>query len=198
MDKPMDKKPLPTGNEPRKGYESLVNLGVIPEGLTVDSVALSSLARIELTEIEKLRSRALAPITTSSGLADDAISFEVETNIIPDKDVSDKLLFRAYEKNELVGYALVVIGWPDKGAWVIQHMIIDPERKGQGIGSGIVAAIEDFAIASEVESSSIYAIPIQKSGAGFWENKGYVDETQRHYLTVAGLDHELVVYRKKQ
>jgi ribosomal protein S18 acetylase RimI-like enzyme len=174
-----------------------MGLGKFDDTLRVDTVLLSQLARVELSEIEALRSRALASIESLIGMTNKPLSFEREMNVIPDKATSDKLLFRAYRGTVLVGYALVVIGWPSVGEWVIQHMIIDPDFRLLGIGSSIVRAIEEFADASEVEATSIFAIPLQESGTSFWNNMGYVDETSRHPITIGGLDHELVVYRKK-
>ena len=193
----MNKRPLPTGEEPPKGYESVVNFGVASDNLIIDSVVLSQLARIELSEIESLRMKALTPITRLRGLADGAWTFEAESSIIPNRSASEKLLFRVYHGKELVGYALVIIGWPDKGEWVIQHVIVDPDHRNQGIGSTIVAAVEESAVSAEVEVTRIFAIPIEENGTVFWNNIGYSDVTHRRHIEIAGLDHELIVYRKR-
>ena len=192
----MNKKTLPTGEEPPKGFESVVNLGISDDSLHVDSVVLSQLASIERSEIETLRAKALAPITTLTGLADGALAFEHEMNIIPNKNASEKLLFRAYLGKTLVAYALVIIGWPNNGEWVIQHMIVDPDHRLKGIGSSIVVAIEEFAVSAEVEATKIFAVPIQKSGTTFWRNMGYSDASDYHQFKIDTLGRELTVYRK--
>jgi GNAT superfamily N-acetyltransferase len=190
-------KPLPTGEEPPKGYESLVGLGVEDDAVRVNCVILSQLASIELAEIENMRAEALDSIKNLVGLTSESLSFEHETNILPNVSPSDKMLFRAYKGKALAGYALVVNGWPQPCSWVIQHMIINPSYRLQGVGTTIVAAIERYAQSSEVATTSIFAIPIEKSGLNFWGLAGYTVETSRHPIKVDNLDHELVVYRKE-
>jgi len=193
----MKKKTLPTGEEPPKGYESVINLGTIDDSLHIDSVVISQLAKIERSEIEALRSKALAPINTLIGLVDDTLTFEQELDIIPAKSSTEKLLFRAYLGKELVGYALVIIGWPERGEWVIQHMIVNPEHRLKGIGSSIVNGIEEYAISSEVEANSIFAVPIQESGTLFWNNMGYSKATGSIRFELDNLNHDLTIFRKE-
>jgi ribosomal protein S18 acetylase RimI-like enzyme len=190
-------KPLPTGDEPPKGYESIVNRKPQVEGLRVDCAFISQLARIERAEIEAMRKLAFSGIDTLVGLTNEVVPFEHELNVLPGKEGSDKLLFRAYQDKTLVGYALVVIGWPGKGEWVIQHLIINPTFRRQGVGSAIVRKVEKFALNSEVEATSIFAIPVEERGTRFWEDMGYAAETERHPATIAGLDHTLLLYRKE-
>jgi GNAT superfamily N-acetyltransferase len=151
---------------------------------------------MELAEIEQLRARALAAARNLVGFTNEPVSFEREVSIIPDRSASDKLLFRAYRGNSLLGYALVITGWPEAGDWVIQHMNIDPEHRGEGIGSNIVRKVEKFAASSEVEATRLFAIPVQKSGTGFWADMGYTSETGRHLISIDGLDHEVITYCK--
>jgi ribosomal protein S18 acetylase RimI-like enzyme len=193
----MPKKPLPTGEEPPRGYESILNKKKPVEDIRVDCAFISQLARIELAEIEAMRKRAFAGISSLVGLTNEVISFEREISILPGKEASDKLLFRAYQGKTLVGYALVVIGWPDKGDWVIQHLIIDPGFRLRGIGSNIVKKAEKFALNSEVEAARIFAIPLEERGARFWQDMGYVIESGRPPIKIANLDHELLIYRKE-
>lgn len=189
---------LPTGEEPPKGFETLVNNDPTPkDGLRIDCVFLSQLSAIELAEIETLRGKALDTISNLVGLSNEALSFENETNLIPDKSPSDKMLFRAYKDGWLAGYALVINGWPNPCEWVIQHMIIDPKYRLQGIGSTIVSTIEKYALSSEIEATSIFAIPLEKKGKDFWSFVGYTVEMHRRIIKIAGLNHELVIYRKE-
>jgi GNAT superfamily N-acetyltransferase len=188
---------LPTGDEAPKGYESVVNKRTQPSDLRVDCAFISQLARIELSEINAMRSRAFSGIDALIGLTSDVVSFEREISILPGKEASDKLLFRAYREKTLVGYALVVIGWPEKCAWVIQHLVIDPKSRQQGIGSTIVRKVEQFALDSEVVAASIFAIPLEESGVLFWRNLGYVEEVGRPSVKIDNLNHEPTLYRKE-
>jgi GNAT superfamily N-acetyltransferase len=193
----MPLRPLPTGEEPPKGYESIVNRKPQVDGLRVDCAFINQLARIERAEIETLRKLAFSGISSLAGLTNNVIPFEREISILPGAEVSDKLLFRAYQDKTLVGYALVVIGWPDKGGWIIQHLIINPDFRMQGVGSTIVRKVEKFALDSEVEAENIFAVPVEERGTQFWEDMGYVAEAGRLPIKVAHLDHELTLYRKE-
>jgi GNAT superfamily N-acetyltransferase len=193
----MPKKPLPTGEEPPKGYESILGKEPQVDALRIDCAFISQFARIELAEIDAMRRRAFAGISSLVGLTNELISFEQETGILSSRKASDKLLFRAYRDKSLVGYALVVIGWPKKGDWVIQHLVIDPQFRLQGIGSAIVKKVEKYALGSEVEATSIFAIPLQRTGMNFWQDMGYSMRTERYPLKIADLDHEVILYCKE-
>ncbi|MDR3037253.1 MAG: GNAT family N-acetyltransferase [Coriobacteriales bacterium] len=193
----MPQRPLPTGDEPPKGFESVMAAKPQTNGLRIDCAFISQLHRSEILEIEALRALALANVGSLVGLTNEIISFDHEISLLPGKQASDKLMFRAYRGKVLVGYALVVIGWPNPSEWVIQHLVINPEFRLQGIGTDIVKKIEDFAQRSEVDAASLFAIPLEERGTRFWEDIGYCVETGRHPLTFDGLDHELIVYRKE-
>ncbi|MDR3136564.1 MAG: GNAT family N-acetyltransferase [Coriobacteriales bacterium] len=192
----MVKKPLPTGEEPPRGYETLVRLQTA-ETLKVNLVTYTQLARTEKTAIENLRSRALSNIGAYIGLSNAPMTFEQEVQLIDGRANSDKMLARGYFGNMLAGYALIVLGWPEPSYWLIQHMIIDPTRRNLGIGTAILDNIERYALESEVDASSILAVPIQHSGKDFWKSHGFTAEAFRQHIKVANIDHEIVVYRKE-
>jgi ribosomal protein S18 acetylase RimI-like enzyme len=167
------------------------------EGLRVDCAFISQLAKIEFAEIEAMRKRAFAGISSLVGLTNDVLSFDREISLLPGKDASDKLLFRAYQDKTLAGYALVVIGWPEPGDWVIQHLVIDPGFRLQGVGSTIVRKVEKFALSSEVGMAGLFAIPLEEKGVLFWKDLGYVVASERVPVRIANLDHDLVIFCKE-
>lgn len=191
--------PLPTGEEPRKGFESIMDQSTKdPEEIIIDCVIVSQVAPLEVSEIEALRSKAFDIFTDHSGLARKPLSFNYETSIWPEgKTASDKVLFRAYKRKRLIGYALVIIGWPSPTEWTIQHLVIDPEMRLKGVGSSIVAKIEKYAKSAKVSATSIIAIPLEKKGSNFWDYNGYNNETHRQEIRIGGLDREVVVYKKE-
>lgn len=187
---------LPTGEEPPKGYETLEFNKVEDSNLRVDFVMLSHLARSEQAEIDALRNKALAPVQDYIGLSNEPLPLEREVGIIQDVDDSNKMFALVYKEKKLVGYSLVVIGWPEKCKWLIQHMIIDPDMRNQGIGTAIVRGIENYAQESEVAADAIFAVPIQESGKVFWQNNGYTVEAARFLIKISDADHEIIVYHK--
>ena len=189
------KKHLPTGDEPRKGYETLAEK---PEnsGLKVSFVMYTHLASTERAEIEALRGKALNLVHDYVGLTDEPLSLEKEASIIKDVADDNKMFALAYDNKKLVGYSLVVVGWPEPCKWLIQHMIIDPDMRQQGVGSTIVQSIEHHALESEVAADAIFAVPVQESGRQFWQARGYTVEASRFLIKAANTHHERVVYRK--
>jgi len=197
-EKQTSKKHLPTGEEPRKGYESLDEL---PEdsGFKVSFVMFKHLASSEHAEIEALRSKALERVQSQNylGFTHEPLSLERETNIIKDVSDDNKMFALVYVNNRLVGYSLVIVGWPEPCKWLIQHMIVDPDMRQMGIGSAIVRSIEQYALESDVAADAIFAVPVQESGKKFWQENGYTVEASRFLVTYAAADHELIVYHKE-
>jgi GNAT superfamily N-acetyltransferase len=190
-------KPLPTGEEPPRGYETVVHLDTVDDSIHVHGSLLSQLSRGELREIERLREKSFGRVREYLGLSDEPLAFAEEKDIIPNISTSDKMIFCARLNHQLVGYGFVVIGWPEPASWLIQHMIIDPDLRMKGIGSELVEKIELYALDSDIEATSIFAIPIQKSGIEFWHEHGYTKASEAHLVHFRSLDHELIIYSKE-
>jgi GNAT superfamily N-acetyltransferase len=190
------KRHLPTGDEPPKGYETLAFDKVEDDKPRVSFVLYSQLARSERAEIDELRTRAFAAVQEYLGLSNEPLTIEREVRIIDEVDDSNKMFALVFLNKRLVGYSLVVIGWPESCKWLIQHMIIDPAMRGRGIGTAIVRSIEQYAQESEVATNAIFAIPVQESGRKFWQDNGYTVEAQRFMVKGASVDHELIMYCK--
>lgn len=189
------KKHLPTGDEPPRGYETLVKT-VEENGIKVSFVMYSHLARSERAEIEALRSKSLDLVKNYTGLSNEPLSIEQEVCIIKDVPDTNKMFALVSLNKKLVGYSLIVIGWPKSHQWLIQHMIIDPDLRGQGIGTAIVNSVEQHAQESEVSADSILAVPVQESGRSFWQDMGYSVEAGRLPSMHTNVEHELIIYHK--
>jgi GNAT superfamily N-acetyltransferase len=188
---------LPTGEEPRKGFEALAQAKT-GDAIRVHGTFLSQLATSELHELEALRRKSFERAREHYiGLSNEPQSFEVECNIIDGKSASDKMLFRAWWGHDLVGYALLVIGYPANGQWLIQHMIIDPDIRLQGVGTALIDAVEHYAQDAALPSNHMFAIPLQKSGIDFWEQRGYHPCSTPQVVRVDMLDHEVNVFQKE-
>jgi GNAT superfamily N-acetyltransferase len=196
-EKLLTKKHLPTGEEPPKGYETLIKEEPDTGETTVQFVMYSHLARSERALIEALRNKSLEQVSQYTGLTNEPLSIEREVRIIEAVEDFNKMFALAYFEKRLVGYALVAIGWPKACQWLIQHMIIDPDMRQRGVGTALVKNIERCALESEVTADSICAVPIQESGRKVWQDNGYTGEAARFLMPVAGdVDHEIIVYHK--
>jgi len=188
---------LPTGNELPVGYEKLIeDLARKDAEIRVDRVAATQLTSIEIRELESIRKSAIERIREAVGNRGFEITFDREMNLWPArKSPSDKLLFRAYGEGMLMGYALVVRGWPGPRDWTIQHLIIDPELRMRGVGKTVIEAIE--ADARKAESiESIVAVPIVKENDTFWAFLGYEDGGTLKVILENGLEFDVGVFRK--
>ena len=190
---------LPTGNEPPKGYEPLIEaLGRERSDLRVDRVSATQLSSLEIRELELIRKRAIERVREAIGDRGFEITFDREMNLWPeDRSPSDKLLFRAYGAEDgLLGYALVVRIWPTEREWTIQHLIIDPDKRLHGVGAAIVRAIEDDALATTHSVDAIESVPLVDEGNGFWDFMGYSAAGNRSIRLEGGRVFDHAVYRK--
>lgn len=189
---------LPTGNEPPKGYEKIFEeLGRERAEVTVSRVSATQLTSLEIRELESIRRSAIERIREAVGNRGFEITFDREMNLWPDgKTPSDKLLFRAYSsEGGIMGYALVVRGWPSPREWTIQHLIIDPEYRLRGVGHAVIRAIEvDAAKAESIDA--VVAVPISKDNDNFWVVQGYAESGKQKVLLENGLEFNPDVYRK--
>lgn len=187
---------LPTGEEPPKGYETLSFFKEEEGGLKVEFVMYSHLARSERAEIEALRTKAFESVRNYIGLSDEPLTIEREVDLISSVENHKKMFALSFFEKRLVGYSLVVCGWPEPCKWLIQHMIIDPDMRNKGVGTTIVKNVERYAGESEVAADAIFAIPVQESGMTFWQDNGYTVEAARFHIKQAEVDREVVIYHK--
>ena len=191
---------LPTGNEPPKGYEKLIeelDRKREQSEVRVRSVSATQLTSLEIRELEIIRKAAIERIRETVGNRGFEITFDREMNLWPAfKTPSDKLLFRAYDsEGSLMGYALVVRGWPTATEWTIQHLIIDPEFRLKGAGKTVIEAIESDALKTE-SIDAIRAVPVERSGDSFWTFLGYEDGGKQLVVLENGLEFTPDTFRK--
>ncbi len=173
-------KPLPTGEEPPSGYELLYDEMRSDNSPKVNRVSASQLSVAETSQLERLRKKAFEPVRDKAQNRDFEFTLDRELNLWPkDKALTDKLIFCEYFEGQLRGYALVVRGWPNVSTWTIQHLIIDPQFRLQGVGKRIVEAIEADALTTTESTNQIVAVPITATNDGFWEYNGYVSDGSR-------------------
>ena len=190
-------KPLPTGQEPPRGYEALLaDLGKDYDALRIDRVAATQLSSLEKREIKRIRDKAFALLRTASGAAELGFSFEDELALWPrGKDASDKLIYRGYYEGALCGYAVVVTGWPEPSSWTIQHIVVDPDYRHRGGGLYVVRAIEQDILETTEGIDELVSFPLALTDNGFWPNLGFVKDKGMN-VTWGGQDYMLEAYRK--
>jgi len=193
----MAAKPMPTGQEPPKGYEALLaDLDKDHDALRIDRVAATQLSSLEKREINRIRDKAFSLIRAASADASLGFSLEDELSLWPrEKDASDKLIYRGYYEGALRGYAVVVTGWPETSSWTIQHIVVDPEYRHRGGGHLVVNAIEQDIRETTEGIENLVSFPLALTDNGFWSNIGF-DKGEGMNVTWAGKDYQLDYYYK--
>ncbi len=171
-------KPLPTGDETPEGfeqfYEDMRNSTLGIETTRVSRVAATQLSHSEIHALERLRNKAVEALGDFKNARGFEMTFDREMNLWPEgKSPTDKLVFRDFKEGTLRGYALVVRGWPSADTWTIQHLIIDPDCRLQGIGKRIIDSIELDALSTTETTDKIVAVPVAESNDSFWKFNGY-------------------------
>ena len=190
-------KPMPTGQEPPKGYEALLaDLDKDHDALRIDRVAATQLSSLEKREINRIRDKAFSLIRTASANADLGFSFEDEISLWPaEKEAADKIIYRGYYEGALRGYALVITGWPRTSAWTIQHIVVDPDYRKRGSGQIVVEAIEQDIRETTEGIEHLVSLPLALMDNSFWSNIGF-DKGEGMNVTWAGKDYELEYFHK--
>lgn len=168
------------GNADRD-YNSLIMDSEDKSGIRITRTAATQLTKLELREIEHLREIAIDRIRTAVGDRGFTFTFEHEMDLWPEgKTPSDKMVFRCFSDGELIGYALVVRGWPEKTQWTVQHMIVHPDHRNQGFGTHMMQGIEDDALKHTESIDTINALPLHVVN----EFYGYLGYEQNVDLTI--------------
>jgi GNAT superfamily N-acetyltransferase len=192
---------MPTGDEPPKGFEKLYeDRKAVPEigTITIDSVAASQLAAIEVKEIEHLRLRARAFYLDHLGIQ--AMPFSLEDMLLfapQGRSISDKLIFRSYSHKFLAAYSHVLTCWPKSDEWTFMALILDPSFRDQGIGAGMLSEIEKEARDAGVVAVCIAWVDSYETEGNFGETAGYTTEIDRFNWTMGTISREIILYRKE-
>lgn len=164
---------IPTIDNMADAYEMVLKGSMPQSGIKVTRVSATQLTSLELREIESVRKQAIEKIRGIMGDRGFEFIFEHELNIWPrSKTPSDKLVFRCYSDGVLVGYALVVRGWPDNTKWTIQHLILHPEYRNKGFGSNLIEGVEKDALNTTEAIDQIMVIPLRPT-TEFFDSVGY-------------------------
>ncbi|MEO8611900.1 MAG: GNAT family N-acetyltransferase [Chloroflexota bacterium] len=91
----------------------------------------------------------------------------------------------AVEGEQIVGYSLVSHNIWDKNGLYIAWVVVDPARRGQGIGARLWQEAQDFAQAHGAQLLSAEVLDNDPVSLGFAEKRGYVTE---HHMFESVID----------
>lgn len=148
------------------------------EKAQVDCRAISQLRGSDRAVLADVRYRALENLGRTVGEDLDVGTFEQELKSVPHGvKLADKLVFRIYDEGTLLGYALVISGWPKTDEWAVERMYLDPNSSRNGIGSKLIHQIENLARTAEARGVCIFTVVAHPEWDSFWKAIGYEDDT---------------------
>lgn len=146
--------------------------------LTFSCVPVSKLTVEEIHQLASLRDAALGRFMQDTGCILPSSTIQEELEFLPPKKTLDeKLLVSAWHDGELVAYCHVLCGWPCTSEWAIEQLLLKPQHRLHGIGSKLIAFVEELARTAEVRATSILSLPSRPNSTSFWDFVGYQDKT---------------------
>jgi GNAT superfamily N-acetyltransferase len=145
--------------------------------LEIRCATLNQLSDTDIEQLDAVRTRALDSYERETGNVVERTPIREELQTLPSGLTTlDKLVLRAYYKDQLVAYAHVLCGWPHSTEWTIEQLILNPDFRLKGIGTKVVSAIEDLASHAEIRATAIISMPSRPGAESFWNHLGYESE----------------------
>ncbi|WP_232703049.1 GNAT family N-acetyltransferase [Halobacterium wangiae] len=102
---------------------------------------------------------------------------------------AESVTFVAEDTERVVGYAS---GVPADDGYTLGSLYVHPDRQGAGIGSRLLARVEDAARQADYDAVDLVVMAGNDDSIGFYESKGYerVDDHYDELLDVDGYVYE--------
>ncbi|MEM6838089.1 MAG: GNAT family N-acetyltransferase [Cyanobacteria bacterium P01_C01_bin.120] len=99
--------------------------------------------------------------------------------------------------DRLVGTSIGVQGYPDPQTWWLGLMLLAPEQRRQGLGTGFYRALEQWIADQGYRFVSLCAIAPNTGGRQFWQRLGFENIRQVPSRRYGTRTHDVYVYRRK-
>ena len=168
----------PKGFEGYFGGQKQGEQGEGTPGFKVTCITADCLLPDDLAQIEEVRRAALTEYISATGNELEVPTFAEELLQVPaGMELSDRLVLRAFDGEDLAGYIQVLTEWPEHDEWSIEQLVLDPAYHLHGVGSTLVSSVENLARTAEARAASIFSIPSRPTSPSFWCHMGYADKT---------------------
>lgn len=99
---------------------------------------------------------------------------EIFIALPPNKNYEDKFVLGIFRfDNNLVGIVDIVKNFPTVGEWMLGLMLIEPEERGNKLGTIVHKALSEWATKLGAKSFRIGVIQENYKGIKFWSGLGY-------------------------
>lgn len=93
---------------------------------------------------------------------------------VPDeKSAADQTVLGWRADGRLYAVAAILQDYPSDGIWYVGLMIVDPARRGQGIGRSIYETVEQWAKARGAREMRLSVLEVNEAADRFWRSLGY-------------------------
>lgn len=137
-------------------------------------------------DVEGIRAVARSSLTESYGhaldedLIEGAVDRWYDTDELGDKIADENAIVPvAVDEGEIVGFAESAIVDGRRSIGIIDWIHVDPEFRGEGIGSELLARVETKLREHDVEQIEGRVLAANEAGAGFYESVGYEKADER-------------------
>lgn len=89
--------------------------------------------------------------------------------------IEDGVVRVASVKHRIVG---VIVMWPQEDHFYVDNIAVSPSAQGLGVGSALLAAADEAAVASDRDEIRLYTNEIMTENIGYYPRRGFV-ETHR-------------------
>lgn len=120
-------------------------------------------------------------------------ALELLKDLPPGWESKDKRVFGCFNEHKaLVALIDILADYPVKGEWIIGLLMIDPEKRGQGLGRLLHEFIKDYALINNADKLRIGVVKENTKAYAFWKGLGY-DEVKKANMRYGNKDHVVVV-----
>ena len=160
----------------------------------INGYRLELLSIDQLKSVEKLCEKCFDYYILHEGiLPSKEMIREIFTVLPPQKKYEDKFVFGIYNfGNELVGAIDIVKDFPIGGEWMLGLMLIEPSKRGTGLGKIVHEALSIWARDLGARSFRIGVIEENQKGNKFWSALGYT-KIKEVYMDFSGNKHRVDV-----
>ncbi|MDE1150070.1 MAG: GNAT family N-acetyltransferase [Azospirillaceae bacterium] len=97
------------------------------------------------------------------------------TDIPESKQAVDQAVFGWGQGGRLDAVAAVLSDYPVVGEWYLGVLLVDPARRGQGVGRTIYGMVEAWAVARGARHMRVAVLEANTAAHGFWRSLGFAD-----------------------
>lgn len=137
-------------------------------------------------------------VMTNGAPAKATAAVEEFTDVPDGKTPEDVRALGLVDKRDcLVGTIIGVQGYPDLHTWWLGLMLLAPEQRRQGLGTGFYQAFEQWVADQGYRFISLCAIAPNTVGRQFWQRLGFEEIRQVSAQSYGTRTHDVYGYRRR-